>query len=483
VNTRSVPLLSASPLPVAFAALSSALLVGVLAAADIKLAIGLTIALLYVPIVFLNLPIAIALWVGLIFIEYLPAVSIGPTAVGALLAAAWLGTFAQRRDVMRSVIANSGRLPLLLGMLLVWLMVSVAFAKNTSMAAGELTSWIAGLASFVLVATSIDRTDRVRWVIVAFVSGAVASVSVGLVTQAFGGLSGAAFAEGRLQGGAADPNYFAAGIVPAIALAIWLAGSSKRPEHRVLAFIGAVILVIGLLGTQSRGGLVGATVLLIAALVLGTGRRAAIGAGFACLLVVGAVYFTAVPSAWHRVSNFGGDGTGRTDVWRVAWRITGDHPFTGVGIGNFRLYSPSYVRRPGQINRVDIIVGRNVVVHNTYLQLLADTGIPGLLLFLAVVGACLRAQWRAIRTFERRGERGFGGMGRALLAATIGLLTSSFFISNGPDKRLWVLLALGPVMLAIARRTPAAVSEPAVEGDPAHAGPPALRPTPQTTAA
>ena len=36
--------------------------------------------------------------------------------------------------------------------------------------------------------------------------------------------------------------------------------------------------------------------------------------------------------------------------------------------------------------------------------------------------------------------------------ATIGLLVALLLISDGDDLRLWVLLALGPVLLAIASR-------------------------------
>jgi O-antigen ligase len=353
------------------------------------------------------------------------------------------------------------------------------------MAAGDFWSWMVAIGSFILVATVIDRADRVRWIIVAFVSGAVLSVCLGLGSQlASGGLTGDAFSEGRLRGGGADPNYFAAGLVPALVLSAWLAGSTRRAEHRLMAVVAGLLLLIGLLSTQSRGGVVGLTAVVLASLVLGRGRRATIFAGLVTLVVAGAVYFTASPQSWHRVSNFGGDGTGRLDVWRVAWRVSGDYPFTGVGVGNFRLYSPKYVRRPGNINRVDIIVDRNVVVHNSYLSVLVETGIPGLILFLTVIGACLAAHWRAIRAFEQRNEWRLGGMGRALLVATIGLLAASFFISNGPDKRLWILLALGPVMLTIARRSHGgSVSRPGEQDEGATAAPLAPRPTRQTTAA
>jgi hypothetical protein len=41
---------------------------------------------------------------------------------------------------------------------------------------------------------------------------------------------------------------------------------------------------------------------------------------------------------------------------------------------------------------------------------------------------------------------------RAVLVAALGLLASNLFVSEQFSKPLWLLLALGPVLLAIARR-------------------------------
>ncbi len=34
----------------------------------------------------------------------------------------------------------------------------------------------------------------------------------------------------------------------------------------------------------------------------------------------------------------------------------------------------------------------------------------------------------------------------------IGFLTASFFISDSTDKRLWIVLAMGPALLGVAQR-------------------------------
>ncbi len=42
----------------------------------------------------------------------------------------------------------------------------------------------------------------------------------------------------------------------------------------------------------------------------------------------------------------------------------------------------------------------------------------------------------------------------ASLLALVGALSASFFLSNVNDRRLWVLLALGVVLRAVAERLP-----------------------------
>jgi O-antigen ligase len=92
------------------------------------------------------------------------------------------------------------------------------------------------------------------------------------------------------------------------------------------------------------------------------------------------------------------------------------------------------------------------VAHSVYLQLLAETGVIGLTLFLVVVAGCLRAALVAGRRFDDLGERAMAGLARAAFVAMVGMLAASFFISNLTDRRMWILLALGPILLALASR-------------------------------
>ena len=154
-----------------------------------------------------------------------------------------------------------------------------------------------------------------------------------------------------------------------------------------------------------------------------------------------------------RITNFGGGTSGRSEIWTVAWKIFTDHPWVGIGLSNFQTVEPRYTLKSGAITRVELISEDPHLVHNVYLQLLTETGVVGALIFLVVIAGCLRASWLAAHQFDAIGRVRYGDLARAVLMAEIAMLSAQFFISDGEDWRLWILLGLGPVMLSLARRT------------------------------
>jgi O-antigen ligase len=126
------------------------------------------------------------------------------------------------------------------------------------------------------------------------------------------------------------------------------------------------------------------------------------------------------------------------------------HPITGIGAGNFANTTVHYLLvQPGLVRRADFIIDTPKVAHNAYLQAWAETGVIGLGLFLAVIIGLLACSLKAIWAFERDGNLLMEVLARAQLIATIGLLSSLFFSSDEYNKQLWLLLAMGPAMLAM----------------------------------
>jgi O-antigen ligase len=421
----------------------------------VALGIGLLMALIYAPLVLVNLPVALAVWVAVEFNASLPALSVGPNATGILILVGWLGTIGVRRDAIAEVLRAHRKMIGAGALFLVWLALSAVWAADPSLTGGDIPQWIAAGFVLVVVATTVSTPRHAYLIIGGFVIGAAISVTIGIfsggLTTSATALETAGAGDGRLQGGGGDPNYLAAGLVPAFVLAGALLSRARGPIARWSIVVTMGLLGLGLAATQSRGGLVAAGVALIAALVFSR-RRGAVLATVGVIVVSAAAWFATSPTAWQRVSHFDGGGTGRTELWTVGWRIYQEHALLGVGLNNFRAESFRYVRRPGKLQFVNLISERPDVVHNTYLQLLVETGVIGLGLFLTVIAACLRAAWLAGRKFEAIGDDRLSELSRTVLVACIGMLSASVFVSNGADSRLWIILALGPALLAIAVR-------------------------------
>jgi O-antigen ligase len=66
--------------------------------------------------------------------------------------------------------------------------------------------------------------------------------------------------------------------------------------------------------------------------------------------------------------------------------------------------------------------------HNTYTQISSECGIPALLFYLAVIGLCLRSNFRIyLRTRDRPAAHQLAGMSRCLLAGMLVYAVSAFF--------------------------------------------------------
>jgi O-antigen ligase len=205
----------------------------------------------------------------------------------------------------------------------------------------------------------------------------------------------------------------------------------------------------------SRGGLVALSVAIVAACLM-AGRyrvQATIVGVLTALFVV--VYFASFAGvdARDRITTLQG-GTGRSDIWKVGWRMVEDKPVLGVGSGNFNVSSIHYLLvSPGAIERDEFIVDHPKVAHNTYLQILAELGIVGLSLFLVIIGFSIFCALKAARWFGRVGDVHMEIVSRGMVVALVGILAADFFITEQYGKQLWILLGLGPALLGVARRT------------------------------
>ncbi|HEX5489539.1 MAG TPA: O-antigen ligase family protein [Rhodanobacteraceae bacterium] len=132
--------------------------------------------------------------------------------------------------------------------------------------------------------------------------------------------------------------------------------------------------------------------------------------------------------------------SGRLDIWRVAVDMVAAHPVNGVGVRDFRYAYPQYAS-PGDHFLGAEACGEDTGAchpHQIVLEILTNTGVVGLALWLAALGLALRA-WRRVGAEARR--RAFP-VTVALAVTVFPLNTHLAFYSAWWGLLFWWLLAL-----------------------------------------
>jgi hypothetical protein len=115
-----------SPRVIAAAAAVAAVLVGVLLAREPKLGVALLLALVWVPVALLDLPLAVALWLPLVFLADLPGGSPAAHGASVLILFAWLGHLRARNGAARRWLRAPGPAVMSLTALVGWLILTLA---------------------------------------------------------------------------------------------------------------------------------------------------------------------------------------------------------------------------------------------------------------------------------------------------------------------------------------------------------------------
>jgi O-antigen ligase len=434
-------------------ALALAGLLGVLAALSPLVALGVAGGLVFAYFVFSDLAAGFAVLAFLGFLDTLPtsgALSLAKAA-GLLLAAAWISQFAAGGADRRDFFADYPHLTWALVAFLGWGALSLLWAPQTGTALSSLSRYAPNILLLPIAYTAIRTRRDLGLVLGAIVFGACLAAAFGVLQPPESGLIEES---SRATGTVGDPNELAAFVLVGLAISAGFAlGRDHSPLVRIAAALAVPLCAAAIFLSLSRGGLVALGFVMIAGTVLAGRWRLAITAMLLAVALGGALYYTQLAPlpARERISSAGG-GTGRSDLWKVGLRMLKANPVGGVGVGNFQAVSANYTLQPGAITRADLIFSSAPkVTHNTYLEIAAEMGLPGVLLFLSIVGASLSCALKAARLWAARGDATMEALARGVLLGLLGMLVADFFISDMYTKLLWVMLAIGPAMLGVAR--------------------------------
>jgi probable O-glycosylation ligase (exosortase A-associated) len=206
--------------------------------------------------------------------------------------------------------------------------------------------------------------------------------------------------------------------------------------NRMLGLIGIVLVISAIIATQSRGGLLGSMTVLG---LFGQKRiksKVVLGA----IAGVALLGLFAVAGISDRTSGGAGEdgidesAMGRIHAWGAAWQMALSRPLNGVGLNNFVANYYLYTAHWD---------GKNHAVHSTWFGVLGETGFPGLIVFVSMVGTTTFAAFRTSNRLDKRDVEPIAqAMGGATMAGLSAFIVSGTFLTQGFTWPIYILLAL-----------------------------------------
>jgi O-antigen ligase len=320
-----------------------------------------------------------------------------------------------------------------------WAWASGFWALHTGAWTGAMGGLVLAVAYFSAFALFIRTETQVLALMRTYAVGATAAGILALVQWQAGG---------RAVGLQGDPNIFALYETLAVPVATMLARRARGPA-KLIWVLTIVVDFAAVVAAESRGGLVTLVVLVVflaARADFGSGARRTqrlhtVGAVAALLAIVIASALL-IGGRLSPARALEDRGSGRLDIWRVAYVAWTAHPVLGLGAGNFKPESGRLLQEtPGvglSPNNPLLITG--IKVHNVYLENLVETGPLGLGAWLVLIGVPTR------EILRRQGWRANDSPWSPLLPMILAFAFATMFLSITNNKILWIMIGLAATL-------------------------------------
>lgn len=386
--------------------------------------------------------IGLGLWTmkrGFLFIEivafliHFDGVGVGPIRTGRLVALAAFGVLAYKLVVERwrpPAIPTRHWLPVML----ITIYATLSAVWIDSVGAWFFAMGLLGLALafYGTSALLVDSHEKVMAYLRAFWVGGLFGSGAGVL---------ALFLGTRSVGFGGDPNFFGLLEASMIPLTVYYRRNEPDPVKRRWYTLALLFVLAGAAGAGSRSGLIGGAIAIVGTMVtkpgLSVGRRARVGAG--AIVLAGVAFligFVANPANLQR--GFADRGAGRLDLWTSSIELIQDRPLLGHGFGQLRLkVLPSQTTSPGVQELTD--TREEVSAHNTFLDILGDLGLVGLIIWVTILVVTmlgfLRPRWRQTKEIST-----------TMVVMMLPVFSSSMFLPLINNKLSWSLIGLSAAL-------------------------------------
>lgn len=231
-------------------------------------------------------------------------------------------------------------------------------------------------------------------------------------------------------------GYISAHLMVAL-VGIW--AFPKLPQ-KLMAIAAVFVGMPALVATGSRAGWLGFAVALLIFIGVAfwrgwVSRKALFGLLLIMLVVAAALY---QPVYTRLTEDDRGSAESRPKMYRLAWNVIQDNMWLGVGANNYALVAKDYYT--ADVGDLGYVV--NSIVHNRYLAVWAETGLFGLIFFVAFllmpVIQMMRCVFRPRSLFENLVAL---GLSCAIISLCIQMMTGTFH-TRPINFFVWILVGL-----------------------------------------
>jgi probable O-glycosylation ligase (exosortase A-associated) len=237
-----------------------------------------------------------------------------------------------------------------------------------------------------------------------------------------------------------------AGLMLAMSVPLALAAWEATPQIWRWGYVGSVPLVLhAVLVSYSRGAMVSLFV-VIPLMIMRTRRKwQFLMVALALVALLPLLAGNEIRARFFTVSNYADDESAnqRFDSWMAAVRIANDYPIFGVGIRNANLLSYQYGAD---------MQGRTI--HSQFLQLLADSGYVGFVLYMGTILSFFVSAWRLRRYLKYAKDPRAGrviAMVNGLECALVVFCVGGLFLSLEVFELPYLVILLGAQLTVLAR--------------------------------
>lgn len=304
---------------------------------------------------------------------------------------------------------------------------SLMWAAHFRVAAREYrTVVLESILFYVLLRAMLHGRQDIWWVVDAWMLGGTLIALVGCFQWALGEDLISAEGVWRVRGFYGSPNNLALYLGRVFPLTLSIAVWKRNGARRWACGVAALIMVMALFLTYSRGAwLLGVPISLL--FLAGVRGRRTFVLMIGSLTVLMAILISVV--GLGRLTSLLDMGQGTTffrlQLWRSSWKMILDHPILGVGLDNFLYYYRTRYVLPTAWEEFNLSHPHNLVL-DFWLRL----GLPGPVILTWLLVGFFRQSWQVYRNFPKDHDQILilGLMGGMVNVVAHGLVDHSFFL-------------------------------------------------------